>query len=101
MPQPGRRRKARRTHARARQARETQGAQRRAEDRRNVSLARYRFRRIAGWSLVGFGVTMGVAHWLTHIQVWDFADQGVEDLIAGYPMAGALGIVGAVILSKA
>jgi hypothetical protein len=44
---------------------------------------------------------MGVAHWLTHIQVWDFADQGVEDVLAGYPMAGALGIAGAVILSKA
>jgi hypothetical protein len=101
MPESRGRRKPRTTQSRVKQARETQGAQRRAEERRTVSYARYRFRRIAGWSLVVLGVTMGVTHWLTHIQVWDFASQGVEDLLAGYPMAAALGVGGAVFLTKA
>ena len=101
MPKSRGRRKPRSSQARMKRARETQGAQRRAEVRRTVSYGRYRFRRIAGWSLVVLGVTMGVTHWLTHIQVWDFASQGVEDLLAGYPMAALLGVGGAVVLSRA
>jgi hypothetical protein len=32
--------------------------------------------------------------------VWGFASQGVMDLVAGYPMAGLLGVTGAIVLSK-
>jgi hypothetical protein len=101
MPKSRGRRKPRTTQSRFKQARETQGAQRRAEERRTVSYTRYRLGRIAGWSLVVLGVTVGVTHWLTHIEVWDFASQGIEDLLAGYPMAAVLGIGGAVVLTKA
>jgi hypothetical protein len=49
---------------------------------------------------VVLGVSVGASHWLTHIQVWGFASQGVMDLIAGYPMSAALGVGGAIVLSK-
>jgi len=41
-----------------------------------------------------------VSHWLAHIQLWGLRSQGVMDLVAGYPMAGLLGISGAVILTR-
>jgi hypothetical protein len=50
--------------------------------------------------LVGLGVVVGVSHWLTHLGAWDFASQGIEHLVAGYPMAALLGIGGAVVLSR-
>jgi hypothetical protein len=84
----------------SRNARATRAAQRRADERRRVSHRRSVFLRAAGWSLVGLGVVIGASHWLTHIQVWGFASQGVMDLVAGYPMAAALGVGGAVVLSK-
>jgi hypothetical protein len=96
MPKSRDRGKSRRVHAR-----ETQGAQRRAEERRKVSYRAHALRRVAGWSLVGLGVMVGASHWLAHIQVWRFASQGVMDVVAGYPMAVALGMVGAIVLSKA
>ena len=65
-----------------------------------MSYQRYRLRRIVGWSLVVIGVGVAASHWLTH-QVWDFASQGIEDLLAGYPMGAALGLGGAIVLSKA
>lgn len=80
-------------------ARQTQAAQQRAEARR-LSPGAYRARRTIGWTLVVLGVVMGVLHWLTHIGLWDFASQGVEDLVAGYPMAALLVIGGAVVLSR-
>ncbi len=96
MPKSRDRGKSRRAQARA-----TQGAQHRAEERRKISYRRYRFRRIVGWSLVVLGVGVVSSHWLTHLQVWDFASQGIEDLLAGYPMGAALGVGGAIVLSKA
>ena len=94
MPKKGRK------SSRRPQARETQAAQRRAEQRRRISYRELAFRRVAGWSLVGLGVTVGASHWLTHIQVWRFASQGVMDVVAGYPMAVVLGVGGAIVLSK-
>jgi hypothetical protein len=79
--------------------RETQRAQERAAGRR-VSPRAYRARRTIGWVLVGLGVMVGVSHWLTHIGAWDFASQGIEDLVAGYPMAALLAIGGAIVLSR-
>ncbi|MGI8616478.1 MAG: hypothetical protein ACR2L4_06830 [Actinomycetota bacterium] len=96
MPKSRDRGKRRRAQVRA-----TQGAQHRAEERRKISYQRYRLRRIIGWSLVVLGVTIVASHWLTHLQVWDFASQGIEDLVAGYPMGVALGVGGAIVLSKA
>ncbi|MGH2635130.1 MAG: hypothetical protein ACRDHU_03170 [Actinomycetota bacterium] len=50
--------------------------------------------------LVGLAIVVGVSHWLTHLGAWDFASQGIEDLVAGYPMAALLGIGGAIVLSR-
>lgn len=80
-------------------ARETQAAQQRAEASK-LSPRAYRAHRALGWGLVGFGIVVAMSHWLTHIGTWDFASQGIEDLIAGYPMAALLVVVGAVVLSR-
>jgi hypothetical protein len=79
--------------------RQTQRAQERAASRQ-VSPRAARARRTIGWVLVGPGVLVGASHWLTHLGAWDFASQGIEDLVAGYPMAVLLGISGAVVLSR-
>lgn len=96
MPKSRGRGKSRRAHTRV-----TQGAQHRADERRKISYQRFRLRRVVGWSLVVLGVAVGASHWLTHLQVWDFASQGIEDLLAGYPMGAALAVGGAILLSKA
>jgi len=80
-------------------ARQTLRAQERAASRQ-VSPRADRARRTIGWVLVGLGVAVGVSHWLTHLGAWDFASQGIEDLVAGYPMAAVLGIGGAIVLSR-
>ena len=82
------------------QTRETQAAQERATQRKQISLRAYQFRRALGWGLVGLGITVGVSHWLSHIGLWGFASQGLMDLVAGYPMAGLLGIAGAIVLGR-
>ncbi len=64
-------------------------------------MRRYRWYRTAGWSLVAAGVLIGVSHWFAHLGTWSFASSGVMDLVAGYPMAGLLGVAGAIVLSKA
>jgi hypothetical protein len=79
--------------------RETQRQQAQAATRQ-LSPRAYRARRTLGWTLVGLGIVVGVSHWLTHIGVWDFASQGIEDLVAGYPMAALLAIGGAIVLSR-
>ena len=80
-------------------ARATQAAQREAE-RRRLSPTAHQRRRLIGWTLVVLAVAVGVTHWLSHLGTWDFASQGVEDLIAGYPMAAVLGVGGAIVLSR-
>lgn len=79
--------------------RSTQAAQRSAKIRQ-ISPRAYRRRRAFGWSLVSLAIVVGVSHRLTHGGVWDFARQGIEDLVAGYPMAALLGIGGVVVLSR-
>lgn len=81
-------------------AKETQAAQRHAAKKHEVSLRAYRLRRTIGWSLVVLAVLLGVSHWLEHLQVFSIASPGVQDLFFGYPMAGFLGIAGAIVLSR-
>lgn len=84
----------------ASRSRGTQSAQRRSAARKKTSLRRYRLTRAAGWALVGLAIVVGTSHWLAHLGLWDFASQGLMDLLAGYPMALVLGVGGAVTLSK-
>ena len=100
MPQKSRWQAKARDKRREARARETQAAQRRAEQRRQLSLRAYRARRAFGWGLVGLAIVVGVSHWLEHLGAFSIASQPVEDLVAGYPTAGLLGIAGAIVLSR-
>jgi hypothetical protein len=93
VPKPKKRPKV----ARAR-ARETQSAQSAAE-KKKMTPEQYTRRRIFGWTLVVFAVLLGVTHWLAHLGVL-YQDRPLWDLTIGYPMAGLLGIGGAIVLSK-
>ena len=81
-------------------ARQAQATQRQAE-KKKLSYAQYRRRRVLGWSLVTLGVLLAVSHWLQHVQLYTLVPQGVADLLLGYPMAALLGVGGAMVLSKA
>lgn len=89
-----------RNRRRETRARETQAAQERAKQRKQITLRQYRVRRALGWGLVGLGILIGASHWLSHIQLWGFAAQGVMDLVAGYPMALLLVVAGAIVLGR-
>lgn len=52
-----------------------------------------------GWALVVLAVVVGMTHWMAHLGLL-YEDNGIFDLTIGYPMAGLLGIWGAIVLSK-
>ena len=82
-------------------ARSTQAAQQEAEKhKKTMSFAAFRRRRVIGWTLVALGVAVGFQHLLHHMGFFTLVSPGVDDLIAGYPLAAALGIGGAIVLSK-
>jgi hypothetical protein len=89
----------RRDKAAGTRARETRAAQRRAEEGK-VTLPAYRRRRLLGWSLVTLGVIVGVQHFISHLGVYSLISPGVDDLVAGYPLTGLLGMAGVIVLSK-
>lgn len=89
----------RRDKPREAQARETQAAQKQAEARK-LSPAAYTRRRVLGWSVVVLGVLIGVQHLMHHMGFFTLISPGWDDLVAGYPLAGVLGIAGAILLSK-
>ncbi len=89
----------RRDKPRETQARETQAAQKQAEARK-LSPAAYTRRRVLGWSVVSLGVLIGVQHVMHHMGFFTLISPGWDDLVAGYPLAGLLGIAGAILLSR-
>jgi hypothetical protein len=90
----------RRSKTQEARARETQTAQKKAASEHKLTPAAYMRRRIAGWSLVGLAVVVFSTHLLSHLGFYSFASSGIQDLVAGYPMAGLLGVAGAIVLSK-
>jgi hypothetical protein len=88
-----------RAKARAARARATQAAQREAE-KRKLTPAQYGRRRVLGWVLVGLGVVVFVQHLVSHAGFFTLVSPGVDDIIAGYPLAALLGVIGAVVLSR-
>jgi hypothetical protein len=92
------RRSTRRPKERAK-ARAAQAAQREA-DKRKLTPAQYSRRRMLGWVLVGLGVVVFVQHLVSHAGFFTLVSPGVDDLIAGYPLAGLLALAGALILSR-
>lgn len=102
MPQSHRRPRPvakRRDRTREARARETQATQDRAKER-TISPARYLRRRVFGWTLVALGIGVGVQHWLHHLGLFTLITPGWDDIVAGYPMGIALGIAGAIVLSR-
>lgn len=95
MPR-GKSRPPRKVSARARQTRIQQSE----AARRRSSARTLRFRRSAGWTLCAAGVLIGASHLLAHMGVWSFASPGVMDLLAGYPVAALLVLLGVITLSK-
>lgn len=93
MPRPHKRAKVR-----AQKARATQLAQQQAETKK-LTPRQYARRRAIGWVLVGIAVVVGASHWMAHLGML-YKESALMDLTVGYPMAAALGIGGAIILSK-
>ncbi|MBA2312638.1 MAG: hypothetical protein H0V97_07545 [Actinobacteria bacterium] len=93
MPRPKKRRKSS-----ERQARATQSAQLRAK-KKKLTPEQYMRRSVFGWVLVTLAILVGVSHWLAHLGVL-YEDTGLWDLAIGYPMAGLLGVTGAMVLSR-
>ena len=87
-----------RAKARAR-ARAVQAAQREA-DKRKLTPAQYRRRRMLGWTLVALGLVVFVQHLVSHAGFFTLVSPGVDDVIAGYPLAGLLALAGAIVLSR-
>ena len=80
-------------------ARATQAAQEQAE-KKKISPEAYQRRRIPSWSLVALAVVVFVTHLIGHMGFFHFASPGVEDLVAGYPTALLLGILGVIVLTR-
>lgn len=85
-----------------RNAATTAEAQRAARQREiNRQLRVWTPRRILGWSLVAVAIVMAVVHWLAHIGYRPIPlSMGAQDLLLGYPAAGLLGVVAAILLSR-
>jgi hypothetical protein len=53
-----------------------------------------------GWALVVLGVGVGLQHLIHHMGAYTLISPGWDDIVAGYPLAGILGLVGVLVLSK-
>lgn len=69
-------------------------ASERLERDRQQRLRDWRRRRWLAVALFALGTLLGITHLLEHLGVFTLYRSGVDDLIAGYPMAGLLIVVG-------
>lgn len=103
MPQSKARRKSKPRSKRGKageaRGRATQTAQARAKARK-LTPASYARRRVIGWTLVVLGVIVFVQHLISHAGFFTLISRGWDDLVAGYPLAGVLGLGGALLLSR-
>ena len=88
----------RRDKTRERRARATQASQRNAAATR-VSRSKLRRRRALAWTLIAFGTGIALQHLIHHLGAFTLISNGWDDLVAGYPLAALLGIIGAILLS--
>ena len=72
------------------------------EWRRNFSRAvrRYEWRQRIGWALLGLSVVMFLTHILEHTGDINLFSRKIEDWVIGFPMAGALLLIGAICLGQ-
>lgn len=97
---PPKRTTKRRDRAHEARARETQAAQEKAASVKKLSPRAYMRRRVLGWSLIALGILVLTTHLIEHLGFFSIASPGVEDLLAGYPMAAVLILAGVFTLSK-
>jgi len=81
---------------RARRASAPQGA----SEGRKLTPAQYTRGRAIGWTLIAVGVVVFAQHLLSHLGFFTLVSPGVDDIVAGYPLAGVLGISGVILLSR-
>ncbi len=74
-------------------------AQQEKIEAKKLTPQQYMRHRSFGWTLVVLAVVVGMTHWMAHLGLL-YEDNGIFDLTIGYPMAGLLGIWGAIVLSK-
>ena len=69
-------------------------ASERVERDRQRRLRDWRRRRLLAGTLFALGTLVGISHWLEHLGAFTLYRSGVDDLIAGYPMAALLIFLG-------
>ncbi len=62
-----------------------------------LEFAERRRRHLIAYALWTVAFVMAVAHGFEHLGTFKLMSQGLEDLLLGWPMAGALGIVGGIV----
>ncbi len=78
-----------------------QAAQERARVQKEISrqLRGWTPRSLAGWALIIFAALMAFNHVLMHLGIgWLPMSAGWQDLLVGWPMAGVLALIGALVL---
>lgn len=85
----------RRWEAEQRQAQETQALQREAAQRKRGSATRRAWISRSGVVLMVLSVVLASVHMMRHLAA---SPRGLEDLAIGYPTAGALLVVGLILL---
>ncbi|WP_198543114.1 hypothetical protein [Pseudofrankia sp. BMG5.36] len=71
-------------------AQERKAAERRARYQRKRRIIR------TGQVLMAVGVVVALVHWLAHLETFGGQPSGLVDLVAGYPAAAVVFLVGAV-----
>ena len=74
-------------------------AERRDAERLRAYRRKRRLVRI-GQVLMAIGVVIGVVHWLAHIGTFGGQPSGLTDLLAGYPAAAVVFVVGAILAGQ-
>lgn len=69
------------------------------EQRQHLHLLRRR-KHIIGWVVVALGGVIGVIHWLGHLGAFGSPPSTLADLVAGYPAAGVLIVIGFVLVGQ-
>jgi len=59
--------------------------------------------KVIGWALVGVALAVAVSHFLEHLKMPNllpFVSSGLQDVVAGYPIAIVMVLVGVILLGQ-
>ena len=85
----------RRREAGVAEARQTQQEQAVAAAR--LDFAQRRRRHVIAWSMWVVAAVMAIGHFFEHTGTVHLMSSGLQDLLIGWPMAGALAVIGAIV----